>query len=80
MDKRNVCNRRTQTEVVIKEFEKLRLAIQQRINLCIESIAHLEKLGRQDLAAPVRSELLGLTHTLNLIESRTTSIKAGALV
>lgn len=80
MNTKTVCNRRTQAEVVIKELDRLTLAIQLRINLCVESITQLEKLGRGDLAAPVRSELIGLTHTQELIQSRTVAIESGVLV
>lgn len=73
-------NRRTHAEVVMKEFDRISLAIQLRMNLCVESINQLERLGRGDLAAPVRSELIGLTHTQALIESRTVAIDGGELV
>lgn len=80
MTKRIVLNRRTHAEVVITEFDRISLAIQLRINICVESINQLEKLGRGDLAAPVRSELLGLTHTQALIQVRTAAINGGELV
>lgn len=80
MNKRNEVNRRTHAEVVINELEVIDDLVLTRIKKAEFSITELESLGRGDLAAPVRSEVMGLRHVSGLILARIKAINEGGIV
>lgn len=73
-------NRRTQAEVVVKELDDIAKQITSRILQCSETINHLARMSRDDLAMTLKAEITSLLFTRDLVDARIKAINEGATV